>query len=286
VITGINGRLHRGLVSLPCDIFMSEATFIPDMTGVVKVQPDWKVKARAAVELVLQYSNKKKLGGLLQLSSNTPMGWGFGSSTSDVTAALRATSDALGMKLDPKEIALLAVKAETASDSIMFNERLVLFAHREGIILEDFGCSIPKLEVLGFNTDPLGAGIDTLSFTPARYSWWEIEAFKPMVGLLRRAAQTQDAALIGQVAAASAYINQERLPKPRFDELRAVIKRVGAVGIQVAHSGTIAGLIFNSKDPQTESHLQQAEEAITGMGFGQTWRFSTERAAIYPGSIQ
>lgn len=281
VITGINGRLHRGLVSLPCEIFLSEATFIPDVTGVVRVQPDWKVKARTAVEFVLHRVMREESGGLLTISSNIPVGWGFGSSTSDVTAAARATADAFGVKLDPKDIALLAVKAETASDSVMFDGCTVLFAHREGVVLEDFRGPIPKLEVLGFNTDPSGAGIDTLSFTPARYSSWEVRTFKQMIGLLRRAVQTQDAALIGQVAAASASINQKYLPTPRFDELKRVVNVVGAAGIQVAHSGTIIGLLFDPKDPKTDSRIQQTQAAIVEMGFGPTWRFRTEGVAAY-----
>src|SRR6185295_10062531 len=103
-------------------------------------------------------------------------------------------------------IADLAVRAEIASDPLMFGDRVVLFAHREGHIIEDLGDCLPPLEVVGFNTDPHGNGINTLAYKPARYSWWDIEAFRAIIGLMRRAVQTQSSQLVGRVASASARI--------------------------------------------------------------------------------
>src|SRR5262249_12428278 len=143
----------------------------------------------------------------------------LGSSTSDVTATIRAVAKALDVRLSREVIAHLAVKAETASDPIMFGSRAVLFDHRGGGIIEDFGGQLPALEVVGFNTDPTGAGIDTLNFPPARYRWNEIEAFRPLVGLMRRAVHAQNARLVGRAASASARINQRFLPTPHFDRL-------------------------------------------------------------------
>ncbi|PYT09298.1 MAG: kinase [Acidobacteria bacterium] len=259
-----SGRLHRGLVSLPCAIFKTDATFIPDITGVIRVDPAWKVKALRGVQLALDHKKRPRHGGLLQLSSSIPVGWGLGSSTSDVIAAIRAVGDAFDESFTAGEIATLAVKAEAASDSIMFVGSTVLFAHREGIVIEDLGEPVPDLEVLGFNT-----------FSPARYSWWEIEAFRPLIGLLRRAIRTRDALLIGQVASASAEINQRFLPKPHFETLKTVVRSTGAVGFQVAHSGTIAGLLFDSGSSGLEVRIQQARTMLAGIGVNQTWRFHT-----------
>jgi uncharacterized protein involved in propanediol utilization len=270
-----SGRLHRGLVSLPCAIFKTDATFIPDITGVIRVDPAWKVKALRGVHLALDHKKRSRHGGLLQLSSSIPVGWGLGSSTSDVIAAIRAVGDAFDESFTAGEIATLAVQAEAASDSIMFAGNTVLFAHREGIVIEDLGEPVPDLEVLGFNTDPTGVGIDTLRFSPARYSWWEIEAFRPLIGLLRRAIRTRDALLIGQVASASAEINQRFLPKPHFETLKTVVRSTGAVGFQVAHSGTIAGLLFDSGSSGLEVRIQQARTMLAGIGVNQTWRFHT-----------
>lgn len=270
---GSDGRLHRSLVSLPCRIFGSTACLTPDSTGVIKVDPPWKVKAKKAASLALVQKNRLGLGGTLSLSSNIPVGLGLGSSTSDVTAAIRASADALDESFSAAEIALLAVTAEVASDPIMFNGNAVLFAQREGVVIEDLGGSAPDLEVLGFNIDPARGGIDTLSFAQARYSCWEVEAFRPLIGLLRRAVGSRDASLVGRIASASARINQRFLRKPHLDCLESIVKQVGAVGFQVAHSGTIAGLLFDPSCSRLDIRVRQAQAMLKEMGLGETWRF-------------
>jgi len=275
MVAGKEGRLHRALVSLPCGIFKSQACFELSATEAVTVEPAWKVKALRATELTLAFCGEAHRGGRLKIRSNIQVGWGLGSSTSDVTAAIRATADALGRKLQPSKIALLAVEAELASDSIMFSDNAVLFGHREGIVIEDLGGPLPPLKVVGFNTDPTGIGVNTLSYTPAPYSWWEVEAFKPLMGLLRRAVRTQDARLVGDVAMASAAINQKFLPKPHLEDLRVLVRKVSAVGLQVAHSGTTVGLLFDSKSSDLSSRIRLAENLVADMGFGKTWSFQT-----------
>jgi uncharacterized protein involved in propanediol utilization len=274
VFEGENGRLKRVLVSIPCGIFKSEVRFIPNTSGVVEVEPKWKVKSCRAVELVLS-SLGHKCGGRVQIRSNIPVGWGLGSSTSDVTAAIRATANALNERLTASQIAALAVRAETACDSTMFGERMVLFAQREGIVVEDFKRSLPKLEILGFNTTSNGQGIDTIGFPPARYSWWEIEAFRPMLGLLRRAVQLRSPQLLGQVASASATINQHYLPQPHFHNLKEISAEVGAVGLQVAHTGTIAGLLFDPSDPLKDQRIEHAQTLLETIGIKHRWVFQT-----------
>lgn len=276
VIEGPDGRLHRGLVSLPCDIFCSEATFTPDVTGTVRVTPPWKIKARKAIELMLARDKQSRRGGHLHIQSTVPIGWGLGSSTSDIMAAIRATADAFRERITQREVAALAVKAETASDSTMFKYPLVLFAQREGAILEQFSGQLPGLAVLGFNTDGTRRGINTLELAPARYSSWEIEAFRPLVGLLRRAIETQDSKSIGCIATASAYINQSHLPLPHFDKLIKIKESVGALGLQIAHSGTVAGFLFDVHDPEKEHRINHAKRLIHEMSFRESWRFQIE----------
>jgi uncharacterized protein involved in propanediol utilization len=158
----------------------------------------------------------------------------------------------------------------------MFNEPLVLFAQREGIVVEEFNGALPGLEVLGFNTDHSGVGIDTLSLAPARYSSFEIGAFRPLIGLLRLGIETQNPQLIGHVASASANINQRILPKPHFNQLKQIVKKVESLGLEVAHSGTVVGLLFDPGDSRTESKIQEAHGLIAELGFSQTWRFRTQ----------
>jgi uncharacterized protein involved in propanediol utilization len=269
-----DGCLHRALVSLPCNIFRSEASFFPDKSGVLSVEPNWKTKASEAAKLTLSQYGMADCGGRLKIDSNIPIGWGLGSSTSDIVATIQAIVDALGKNLSQERIAALAVKAEMASDSTMFAHRTVLFAHREGVILEEFGAAFPDMEVVGFNTDCSGIGVDTLKFVPARYSWQEIEAFRPLLGLLRRAMKYQDPYLIGQVASASAVINQAHLAKPYFQRLMSIAETVPALGVQVAHSGTVVGFLFDAGDKKKQNKIEKANKLIKELGFREIWHFS------------
>jgi uncharacterized protein involved in propanediol utilization len=274
-----SGRLQRGLVSLMSGVFKSEAVFHPNSSGIVSVKPNWKVKAARAAQLTLEHCGGGLTGGHLIIKNNMPPSWGLGSSTSDVTASIRAVSTACGHTLPPRVVARLAVKAEIASDSVMFSDRAVLFAQREGVVLEEFSHQLPPIEVLGFNTDP--TGYETLGTPPARYSWWEIEAFRPLLGLLRKAVNTQDPRLVGCVASASARINQRHLPKPHFDYLEKLVTRVGALGLQVAHSGTVVGLIFDPDGLNLSEQIAEARGYLAEIGISATWRLctSTEWAA-------
>jgi uncharacterized protein involved in propanediol utilization len=137
------------------------------------------------------------------------------------------------------------VLAECASDSIMIDDRVVLFGHRDGSVLETFGNRLPPMLVVGCDTAP-GVKVDTLRLRPADYDESEIAAFGVLRAGLRRAVALGDAGLLGQVATASARINQRYLPKPDLEDLLASCLRLGGCGIQVAHSGTVAGLMFDA----------------------------------------
>ena len=123
-------------------------------------------------------------------------------------------------------------------------DRAVLFAQRRGSKLLDLGGPLPAARVLGFNTDREDGGLETLDLPPCRYSWWELEAFGPLLGLLRRAVEHDDPELLGRAATVSTEINQRHRPKPLVPRLLRLAKSAGAVGLQVAHSGTVAGLLF------------------------------------------
>lgn len=269
----------RGLVTLPCQLYSSEAEFVPSDAGNVTVVPEWKWKARYAAELTLTHIGAEGTGGELTLSSSIPIGWGMGSSTSDVIAAIRATADGRGITLPTEAVARLAVAAETASDSIMFGDEALLFAQRDALVIEDFGTVFPTFEVLGFAA---GAGVDTLSFKPAEYDDRDIRRFEELRLLLREGMKDHDPALVGYVATASSRINQRFLPKPEFDRVLSLADASGAVGVQVAHSGSVVGLLFDGDDSGVETRLEKAGAALADLGFGPTWRFSTRLRAPDP----
>lgn len=273
--------LSRGLLTLPCAMYSVTATFTPRPGAGVTVSPSWKSKALLAAELTLaalRVSADVPVGGHLELSGNVPLCRGFGSSTSDVLAAIWAVEDAFSVPLTPEEVARLAVQAETASDALMFGATAVLFAHREGVVIEDFGYGIPPLRVLGFGTRPdgTGHGVETLALLPARYTPDEIEVFANLRVMLRKAILTKDVALLGQVATGSARLNQRHLPIPDLDRILGIVEDAGAVGLQTAHSGDIAGLLFDRDDPEADARTTYAQKLLSDMGIIEQWKFTTD----------
>jgi uncharacterized protein involved in propanediol utilization len=278
------GRLHRALVTLPQPGRGSRALFFPSQRhwGVVGTPELTKVR-RAAVLALREFSSHPApaKGGQVEITSDVPRGIGMGSSTSDVTATIRAVADFHGVSLSREEVGRLAVLAECASDSIMIDDRVVLFAHREGIVLETFGPRLPPMIVVGCNTEP-GMRVDTLAFTPADYNEQEIGAFQVLRGALRRAVATQDVTLLGRVATASARINQRFLPKPMLEPLLDACRRCHGCGVQVAHSGTLAGVILDARRPGAEEAVRGCTSAVEELGLEVTAMIRGESSVTEP----
>ncbi|HEU4559958.1 MAG TPA: hypothetical protein VFS20_19065, partial [Longimicrobium sp.] len=272
-----DGTVEHGLVTLPCTLFRTSVRFRPLRSGPLTVEPGDRLRARAAARLTLDALGRTGWGGAIRIESNVPVQWGCGSSTTDVLATIRAVADAFNVVLDPAWIAGLAVAAETASDSLMFGPgRAVLFAQRRGRVLLDLGGPLPQVRVLGFNTEG-EHGVATLSLPPVPYTAWEIEAYRAVLGLLRRAVERQDAALLGRVATASTVIMQRHRPKRQMPELLRLTKEVGALGIQVAHSGTVAGFLF-APGAAADDRIERARAGLRRLGIAASWEFSTEPA--------
>ncbi len=274
MFTDGTGQLRRALVTLPTPSHGSRAVFYPSQHhwGIVGTPELTKVR-RAAILALREFSRHPSpaKGGQIEILSNVPRGIGMGSSTSDVTATIRAVADYHGVSLTCEEVGRLAVLAECASDSIMIDDRVVLFAHRDGLVLETFGHRLPPMIVIGCDTEP-GRHVDTLAFRPADYNDEEVRAFQVLRGALRRAVATEDVALLGKVATASARINQRFLPKPQLDVLLDLCESYEGSGVQVAHSGTVAGLLFDARPPDSVRRAQRCIARLEDMGLVVTAR--------------
>lgn len=262
-----NSQFRRALVSLPCRQLKSKATFKPSHdNNLVCVTPCSREKARRAAEFTVRTYGRHAIGGSLEISSNIPLGHGMGSSTADVLASILAVLDWLRVDATTDEIMQIAIRAEIACDSTLFNQQAVLFAHRDGIVMEAFRKALPRVSFISIDTAP-HTPVKTLEFEPAHYHQQEIEAFRPIRSLLRTAVNTADARLLGRAATASARINERFLPKPRLKDIEAIGARFGAIGIQVAHSGTVVGLMFDGLEERTPENIQRAAGALRRADF-------------------
>jgi uncharacterized protein involved in propanediol utilization len=263
--------LRRGLVTMPFPSATSraEARLTTD-TPHLRVEPTWKVKALRAARATIEALGAGPVGGVVTVHGTSEVGLGFGTSTSDVTATIRAVADALSGKLTEARIARIAVLAETAADPLMY-DRMVLFAHRDGCVIEDFAVPMCPFEALGFavRAEP----VHTLALTPARYRPEQITRLARLRRLCQAGLVAGDLATLGAVATESALINQEFLPSSYFPRLREIVRNTGATGIQIAHSGSIASILFQPADPRVERRIGHAEQELAKVGIVETWRF-------------
>jgi uncharacterized protein involved in propanediol utilization len=208
----------------------------------------WKARLAAVFSMAeLATDQSPPAGGYMEIRSEIPRGIGMGSSTADVTAAIRAIANFHGVTPSAEKVGRIAVRAECASDPLMIDDRVVLFSHREGTVLETFGHRLPPMIVVGCDADPGTGRIDTIDLPPADYSAADIETFGALRAQLRVAVASGDVAGLARVATSSALISQRFLPKPAVGFLLDLCKRTGGCGILVAHSGTVAGVIFDAR---------------------------------------
>jgi uncharacterized protein involved in propanediol utilization len=210
------------------------------------VVPAWKKKAARAAELALAAISAPAVGRL-EIECSVATGVGLGSSTCDVVAAIRAVCSAYGVALGAAQVAGLAIEAEGAVDPIMFDGEMVLFAQRHGRVLESFGSWTPRYTVLSIDTDPGERGIDTLSLPMPQYTDADLAAFECMIAKAREAFQQRDSVGLAAIATESSTLNQRFVPLRKFPELRALADEYHALGVQISHSGTVAGILFDAR---------------------------------------
>jgi len=248
----------------------------------ITVTPAQYTKSAKAARLTLDRHGFEKAGGSLEVETFVPEGAGEGSSTAACVASARATvaavSNAIGtvITLPPHLQAEIAVAAEQACDSIMFDctGTTLLFEHRTGMVRKALGGPLPRMSIVGFDTSA-GDGVDTDKLARAQYSSEQIAAFGVAIATLERAIQEKSVDLVGRVATFSAMVNQSNLPKPKFDAIIDIKNVVGSAGVVVAHSGTVAGLIFDATLPDLIERIADAQSQIVGLGFRRIQAFTT-----------
>jgi L-threonine kinase len=189
----------------------------------------------------LEFLGEPAVDAELWLDSRIPRGKGMASSTADVSAAIVATAGALSQEMSPEQIAEIALGIEP-SDGVMF-PKIVIFDHLQGRTARPLGSPPPmRVAVLDF-----GGEVDTLEFnnTERENALRCLQTkMTEAASLIERGIREKDYLLVGRGATISSFANQEILFKPHLDAVIEFANEVGAAGVNVAHSGTVIGLLF------------------------------------------
>jgi uncharacterized protein involved in propanediol utilization len=261
LVQGVLPDDREFMVTFPIDAWTT-ARFRPTIHDrEIHVHPDHKIKAwrlvRAALDAVGYYG-----GGVLEISSDLPEGKGLASSSADLVAAARAVAAATGTQFDERTIETLLRDIEP-SDGVMY-EGVVAFYHREVRILSSFGAG-PAIVVIGHDE---GGQVDTNSHNRIRkpFDAADKREYAGLLAQIGEAIAAENLPEIGRIATRSAEMHAKARIRPGFGDLRRACAEIDGLGLVLAHSGTMLGIMLSADDPELATKEKHVREAYTSLG--------------------
>lgn len=262
------GELAQGLldgtlvmVTCPIDLHATATVALVEGSGRVHGPPN-APKARRAVALTLASLGRTGLDARLSLAGQIPRKKGMASSTADVAAAIAATAAALDAPLPVRRLANLALAVEP-SDGVML-PGIALFDHKSGRIARSLG-EPPPMRVLVLE---FAGAVDTETFNALDHGAElrrQAARFREALALITAGVERGDTELVGRGATQSAVAHQGVLPKPQLPAVLALGRAAGAVGVNVAHSGTVMGLMFGEDAERMRWAARHVSRRLPGL---------------------
>lgn len=241
------------LVSCPVDWYSSvEVTY-------GKPRPDERPLVRHMVnQLLAHWQLPGTLTNTLHIDcrSTIPVAKGMASSTADIAATAVATARHLEHPLDEHTLAQLCVALEPTDSTIfscptLFDHNSAATQIRCGVLPE---CAVLLLE------SPLTLTTADYHRLPRQQTLLEnAPMLEKAWHLLQQACATNDAARLGEAATLSAIASQRLLPKPAFPALLSLVEQCGLYGLNVAHSGSVVGLLLDERRHDVEKVRRELE---------------------------
>ena len=258
---GILGDTHL-MVTCPIDSYATASVELWDSAESAVCGPDDAPKAIRAVEMTLVHLGRRDLLARLNLDSVMPRQKGMASSTADIVASIAATAAALGTELSIDEQVDIALAIEP-SDGIML-PGIALFDYRAGQVVRVLG-NPPAMRVLVLE---FSGGVDTQRFNAVNHApalRAQSEQFEEALALIEEGLVSSNVECIGLGATTSALAHQSVLPKPQLPAVLELAKEAGAAGVNVAHSGTVMGMLFPDDAERIEWAAKRAQKRLPGL---------------------
>ena len=219
-------------------------------------------KSRRAMELVfekfgLPVDETKNIS--LNIKSQIPVGKGMASSTADIGATIKATLSMLNKTLTGEEISKLAVKIE-ATDSLLLNQHSIFNPLTADIKKYLGGINDTKVVILEPN-DILNTKLIRTMPNYKMYKMQNKEIIKKSFDLLDEGLAKKDLNLIGRACTYSGLANENIHQKPFLKDIIEVSDKFGCYGVNIAHSGTVVGILMHKEmdDKRIIQYLKENE---------------------------
>jgi uncharacterized protein involved in propanediol utilization len=237
------------LVTLPIARWSTAEVVLDPGAAELRVEPAGKHKALRVARGVLARHGARcgiRCGGTLVVSSDLPEGKGMSSSSADLVATVRAVAGALEVAVTPQEMESYLRPIEP-TDGLMYRD-VVAFYHRKVRLHRPLG-PVPPLTVVGIDE---GGQIDTVAYDASRPEVGPAQRreYRALLDRLATALADGDLTTVGSVATRSAVLNQERCYKRYLAPALEICRDLRALGVAVAHSGTMVGIMVSGDDPR------------------------------------
>lgn len=244
------------LVTFPIEAWSTAVLCLCDAHDRLTVSPPHKTKALAVMRRVMATAGRA-VGAHLELSSDLPEGKGMASSSADLVATARAVAAGLGLVQTPAHIEA-ALRNVEPSDGVMYPD-VVAFYHREVRLRQRLG-PLPPTVVIAHDR---GGQVDTVSFNnrPHVFPPEDRIEYARLLTRLVDAVRAGDLPEVGRVATRSAELALRGDPTLRLRTLREACRRVDGLGLVLAHSGTLLGVML----PADEAELEAKTEAVRAL---------------------
>ena len=236
------GFFHGEPILITCPIEKFSTCIVSDkFTGVEGLGS----KSLAMLDKVLKLFNVQEFNFGVKLISELPRGKGMASSSADIAAVAQAVALSLGKNFSPEELGKLCTKIEP-TDGIFF-DGVVAMNPLTGRLIKKIRAQ-EKFLIAIFD---YGGEVDTLTFN--RRSDFNFPTINDSI----------DFALTEK----SALANQKILPKRGLSELIKFAKNIGAVAVNVAHSGTVTGIFFHADDKHIDEKISAVNDRFDFLKF-------------------
>ncbi|CKJ40898.1 GHMP family kinase ATP-binding protein [Streptococcus pneumoniae] len=264
------------LVTLPFNLMYSEAKFqIIEGMREIYVLPKSKKFSQETIDYLKDKYKLYNKGGIIELTSNIRETKGYGSSTVDICCIISVISKTFALNITEDKMAKIAQKIEKASDSTMYIDKCILFQQREAIVKKEYTHKLPKMIIVGVDTD-VNSKVITSDLEVPDYSLEEKKMLNQALRYFEESLLTESVDSLGEAATISAKINQKYLKKPKFKELLEIKNKSAALGLQIAHSGTLAGLIFSPEPKDLDDNLRLCSKLLDEIGLKKHYIFEVE----------
>ncbi len=214
---------------------------------------------RRALQLTLHYYKmpatlERELA--IDYQSTIPVAKGMASSTADIAATIMATARHLNQEMSEQDLGLLCGHLEP-SDSTMIAP-LALFDHRRGQIITRLAPP-PDMDILVLES-PLCLETSLYHLMNRHDALHHsASALDDAYQQLSRALSSGSPRELGQACVISAIESQKILHKPRFRCLLDLVERHQLFGLNVAHSGSVVGLLFDGQCHDIERVIHEIQ---------------------------